>query len=339
MVRLKDIAVRAGVSIMTVSKALRDAKDVSAATKSRIRNIAEAMGYVPDTAARGLRTNTTMLFGVVISSITNPVFARMVSAIEENAFENGFEVVLLHSLNDPVREERCLRRLLSRRVDGMFISPAYRLESESRIYQTLAARGMPSVLLGHPAPFCAGIPFVTTDDLVASYQATQHLLKLGHRRIAFLSGSMVTPWAAERFEGYRRALREAGLEVDEKLVFQAGSTVEDGAKAATQMLNENCKATAIQAVNDLVAVGCAETLLQQGWQIPADISLIGFGNVFISEHYRVPLTTMRQAKFRLGAAAVEMMLKLLRGERPDSRRIPAELIVRQSTAAPVALAR
>ena len=335
MVRLKDIAARAGVSIMTVSKSLRDAKDVSAATKARIRQIAEAMGYVPDTAARGLRTNTTKLFGVVISSITNPVFARMVSAIEENAFENGYEIVLLHSLNDPAREERCLRRLLSRRVDGLFISPAYRMENEARIFQTLAARGMPTVLLGHPAAFCHGFPFVTTDDLVASYQATQHLLKLGHRRIAFLTGMMMAPWAAERFEGYRRALREVGLEVDDKLVFPAGSTVEDGANAATQLLNENCHATAIQAVNDLVAVGCADTLFQQGWQIPQDISLIGFGNVLVSEHYRVPLTTMRQAKFRLGAAAIEMMLKLLRGERPDSRRIPAELIVRQSTAAPV----
>jgi DNA-binding LacI/PurR family transcriptional regulator len=292
------------------------------------------MGYVPDTAARGLRTNTTKLFGVVISSITNPVFARVVSAIEENAFENGYEIVLLHSLNDPAREERCLRRLLSRRVDGLFISPAYRMETEARIYQTVAARGMPTVLLGHPAAFCQGIPFVTTDDLVASYQATQHLLKLGHRRIAFLTGRMTAPWATERFEGYRRALRESGLEVDDRLVFDAGSKLEDGAKAATQMLNENCQATAIQAVNDLVAVGCADMLLRQGWQVPADVSLVGFGNVQLAEHCRVPLTTMRQAKFRLGVAAVEMMMKLLRGERADSRRIPAELIVRQTTAAP-----
>jgi len=334
MVRLKDISVRAGVSIMTVSKALRDAKDVSAATKARIRQIAEAMGYVPDTAARGLRTNTTKLFGVVVSSVMNPVFASIVSAIEENSFENGYEIVLLHSFNEPAREERCLRRLLSRRVDGLFISPAYRMESEARIYQTLAARGTPTLLLGHPANFCHGFPFVTPDDLVGSYQATQHLLKLGHRRIAFLCGKMTAPWATERFEGYRRALREAGLEVDEKLVFDAGSKIEDGAKAATHMLNENCKATAIQAVNDLVAVGCANTLQQQGWKIPGDVSLIGFGNVLIAEHFRVPLTTMRQAKFRLGAAAVEMMMKLLRGERPDSRRIPAELVVRQSTAAP-----
>ena len=338
MVRLKDISVRAGVSIMTVSKALRGAKDVSAATRARIMQLAEAMGYVGDTAARGLRTNTTKLFGVVISSLTNPVFARVVSAIEENAFENGYEIVLLHSWNDPAREERCLRRLISRRVDGLFISPAYRMDTEARIYQTLAARGTPTLLLGHPARFCHGYPFVTTDDLIGSYQITQHLLKLGHRRIAFLSGRMTAPWATERFEGYCRALREAGLETDERLVFNAGSEIEDGAKAATQLLNEHCPATAIQAVNDLVAVGCADTLLQQGWKIPGDISLVGFGGVELAEYYRVPLTTMRQPKFRLGVAAVEMMMKLLRKERCDSRRIPAELVVRQSTAAPVAKA-
>ena len=134
---------------------------------------------------------------------------------------------------------------MSRRVEGVFISPAYRLEKEARIYQTLAARGTPTVLLGHPAPFCAGIPFVTTDDLVASYQATKHLLKLGHRRIAFLAGKPYAPWASERFEGYRRALRESGLDVDDKIVFAAGSRIEDGQKAATQFMDERCDATAI----------------------------------------------------------------------------------------------
>jgi DNA-binding LacI/PurR family transcriptional regulator len=334
MVRLKDIALRAGVSMMTVSKAMRDERDVSAATKARIRQLAESMGYVPDTAARGLRNNSTRLFGVLISSITNPIFTRIVAAIEHQAFERGYEIVLLNSGNDPAREEHCLRRLFSRRVDGLFLSPAYRMENEARIYQTLVTRGTPTILLGHPAPFCASFPFVTTDDLVSSYQATQHLLKLGHRKIAFLTGKPHAPWAAERFEGYRRALREAGIELDERLVYAAGSTMEDGVKAATQFINENCKATAIQAVNDMVAVGCGSTLLQQGVRIPEDVSLMGFGNVLVAEHFRVPLSTIRQAKYRLGVAASDMMLKFLKGERPESRRIPAELVVRQSTAAP-----
>src|SRR5437879_6250491 len=155
MVRLKDIAARAGVSMMTVSKALRDGRDVKPATRERIRQLAQEMGYVPDARAQSLRSRTSRLFGVVISSLANP---------------------------------------------------------------------------------------------------------------------LVAPWAGERLEGYRRALREADLEVDERLVFSAGSTIEDGAKAGLQMLNENCDATAVQAVNDPVAIGCAETLLSQGLKIPQDVS-------------------------------------------------------------------
>ena len=194
MIRLKDIAQRAGLSIMTVSKALRDAPDVSAATKTRIKLLAQQMGYVPDSTARGLRTRKTKLFGLVISSMTNPVYSRVVLAIEEGAYALGYDVLLAHTLNLPEREEACLRRLLSRRVDGLFISPVYRMAAEARIYQELLARRIPTVLLGHTAPFCSQFVNVETDDLLASYAVTQHLLKLGHKRIAFLAGPLATPW-------------------------------------------------------------------------------------------------------------------------------------------------
>jgi LacI family transcriptional regulator len=334
MVRLKDIARHAGVSVMTVSKALRDEPDVSAATKLRIKALAQQMGYVPDSSAQGLRNRTTKLFGLVIPSSTDPIFARIVFAIEERACELGYDILLTHTLNLPAREEVCIRRLLSRRVDGLFISPVYRFEAEARIYQEVLARQIPTVLIGPPAPFCKSFISVETDEQTASHTATQHLLKLGHKRIAYLTGPSTAPWAHERFEGYRRALREVGLDADDKLVFQAGGTIEDGTKAALQMLNESCDATAIQTVNDLVAIGCADALLSKGWRIPEDISLVGFGNILTAEYFRVPLTTIRQPKFRLGMAAVEAMLGLLKGQRVEIKRLPAELIERKSTAPP-----
>jgi len=239
-----------------------------------------------------------------------------------------------HSLNKPEREDMCLRRFLSRRVDGLFISPVYRFEAEARIYQEVLASKTPVVLLGPPAAFCKSFVSVELEELIASYTATQHLLKLGHKRIAYLTGPPTAPWAHERFEGYRRALREAGLELDDELVFQSGSTIEDGTKAALQMLNEGCQATAIQAVSDLVAIGCANALLSQGLKIPEDISIAGFGNILLAEHFRVPLTTIRQPKFRLGIAAVETMMSIIRGEKFQPKRLPAELIERKSTAAP-----
>jgi len=166
---------------------------------------------------------------------------------------------------------------------------------------------------------------------LGSYTATQHLLKLGHKRIAFFAGPQAAPWTQERFEGYRRALREAGQDVNDKLIFQSGRTMEDGAKAALQMINESGDATAVQAVNDIVAIGCAQTLLSQGVRIPEDISVVGFGNILLSEHFRIPLTTIRQPKFRLGIAAMDVMLQLLRGHPGESKRLSAELIARASS--------
>jgi len=334
MVRLKDIAERASVSVMTVSKALRDEPDVSLATKTRLKLLAQQMGYVPDSTAQGLRTRTSKLFGLVISTLTDPIFSRVVLAIEERAHELGYDLLFMHTLNNVEREEASIRRLLSRRVDGIFVSPVYRIDPEARIYNELQNRATPTVLLGPPAKFCSQFTSVQVDDQTASQAATQHLLQLGHKRIAFLSGPLAAPWAQERLEGYRRALREANLDVDDKLVFQAGTGVEDGAKAALQMLNESSDATAVQAVNDLVAVGCADTLLNQGVRIPEQVSVVGFGNILTSEYFRVPLTTVRQPKFRLGAAAMDAMVQLLRSQPSPAKRLPAELIVRASSGPP-----
>jgi DNA-binding LacI/PurR family transcriptional regulator len=333
MVRLKDIALQAGVSVMTVSKVMRDAPDISAATKARVRALAESMGYMPDSLAQGLRNRTTRLFGLVISAVTNPVLARVVMAIEDRAYEMGYDLIVAHSLNLPEREHAIIRRLISRRIDGLFIAPVYRLERTAPAYEELSRRGIPTILLGHRAPFCDKFVSVETDDITASHAATTHLLEFGHKRIAFFAGPPAAPSSHERFEGYKRALREANLEIEDQLIFQAGATIEEGEKAALQMLNEAPGATAIQAVNDLVAIGAAGIFIGQGLRIPGDLSIVGFGNFLISEYFRVPLTTLRQPKLRLGIAAMESMIKLLQGQRPETRRLGVELILRQSTAA------
>jgi DNA-binding LacI/PurR family transcriptional regulator len=336
MIRLKDIAGQAGVSVMTVSKVLRDAPDISAATKTRVRAIAKQLGYVPDSNAQSLRTRTTRLLGVIVSSVGDPIVSRVLLAIGERAHDLGYEIILAQTLNREEREQVCIERLLSRRVDGLFVSPVHRLRPDAPIYQVLQARGVPVVLLGHSAPFCRQFPAVETDDIAASQSVTQHLLGLGHRNIAFLGGPQAAPWSQERFEGYRRALRDAGLSVQDQLVFQAGSTIEDGAKAALQFINESTPATAIQAANDLIAIGCADTFLKQGVSIPGRLSVTGFGNILSAEFFRVPLTTIREPKYRLGVAAMEAMTALLRGQPPKPKRLTGDLLVRASTAPPPA---
>ncbi|MBU6400699.1 MAG: LacI family transcriptional regulator [Verrucomicrobia bacterium] len=334
MIRLKDIAERAGVSVMTVSKVLRDAPDISPATKARVRSLAQQMGYVPNSMAQSLRTRTTKLLGLVVPAMTDPTIARVVMALEERACELGYDLLLSQTLHQAEREEACIRRLLARRIDGLFVTPVWRLEAKAPIYDELRQRNIPTVVLGHLRPFCQGFVNVETDDVQASTNLTRHLLGLGHRRIAYLAGPAAAPAAQERFEGYRRALQESGITVDDRLVFSAGTTIEEGEKAARQMINESAHATAVQAVNDLVAIGAANVFASQGISIPTALSLVGFGNVMTSQFFRVPLTTAGQPKFRLGAAAMESMLRVLRGEHPETTRLSAELIVRQSTAAP-----
>ena len=333
MIRLKDIAARAGVSVMTVSKVLRDAPDIAAATKVRVRALAEEMGYVPDTSAQSLRNRTTKLFGLIIPATTNPLFARIMMAVEEQAVAMGCDVLLAQTLNQIEREQTALRRMQARRVDGLLVVPVYRLDPKSAVYDELLQRETPTVLLGHRAPFCHGFVNVETDDLAGAYALTQHLLELGHCRIAFLAGSQAIPAAQERFEGHRRALRDAGIESDDALVFAAGNTIEEGSQAALQMLQEKSGATAVMAVNDLAALGAGTVFLQQGLRIPEDLSLTGFGNILLSQYFRVPLTTVSVPKHGLGTAAMELMRELLRGNRPANRRLATEIVVRQSTGA------
>jgi len=319
---------------MTVSKVLRDAPDISAATKIKIRQLAEQMGYVPDTMAQSLRTRTTKLFGLVIPAATNQNFARVIMAIEEQAYELGFDVILAHTLNDERREETVIRKLLARRVHGLFIVPVYRLAPEVPIYKELAERKVPTIILGHRAPFCGHFPAVESDDLTGSYQLTQHLIQEGHRRIAYLSGPVYAPAATERIEGYRRALREAHIFPDDRLVYSAGNTLEEGEAVARLLLKERPDITAIQAFNDTVAVGVCSVLKKEGIRIPEDISVVGFGNILLAEYGCVPLTTARQPKQRMGRAAVGMMTKLLASQQVDTQRLPTPIIARSSTATP-----
>ena len=334
MVRLKEVAERAGVSIMTVSKVMRDAPDISPATKLRVRAIAQQMGYVPDSVAQGLRTRATHLLGLLIPAASNPYYARLVMGVEEKAHEMGYDVVLAQSFSQLDREETAIRRFLGLRVEGLLVSPVYRLAPTAPVYDELQRRGVPTVILGSPAPFCSQFTHVGLHEAQGSYEATRHLLSLGHKRIAFFTGPPLAAWAQERLQGYRRALREAEIELEDHLLFTAGTSIEDGEMAASQMLRESLDATAVQAVNDLVAVGAVTMFLNQNIRIPAELSVVGFGDLLMSGFFRVPLTTVHQPKHRVGVAATRALVSLIRGERVESERLPTELVVRASTAVP-----
>ncbi|MBM3822880.1 MAG: LacI family transcriptional regulator [Verrucomicrobia bacterium] len=333
-VRLLDIASRAKVSIMTVSKAMRDEPDISSATKSKIKLLAQQMGYVPNSAAASLRNTRTRLLGVVLPSLSHPYWIRVLSGIEEEAHARGYHLLVGQTLQRAEREEQVLRGFFARNADGFLVAPVYRLAAQAPVYQFLAAQGTPAVVLGQRALFCADFPNVECGDLQAGERATRHLLELGHRHIAFFAGPVVSPQSQERYEGYRRALREAGLTQDDKCLYNAGTSMEEGEAAALQFLHERCAATAIVAINDMVAAGVMSVLTQQGISVPRQVSVVGAGNFHFSDKLPSPLTTMHLPKFSLGTAAVDLLLKQLEGHRVESKRLPCELIARASTAPP-----
>ncbi len=334
MIRLKDVAERAGVSLMTVSKVLRDKPDVSEATKTRIRRLVEEMGYVPNALARGLRTHRTRLLALVLPSLEIPGLGHVAAAVQNGAYERGYELLVAQTQEDTGREEASIRRLLSRGIDGLVIFPVARYAPSVRIYDELRASRIPAVLLGPRSSFCAAFPNVEMDDAAASCRVTQHLIALGHRRIAFFGGPPAASWAQQRLEGYRRALREAGIPWDDRLVFASAGTIAAGEQTALQMLGESTSTTAVQTVSDLAAVGASNAFFKAGIRIPEDLSLAGFGNDPVAEYGRVALTTVQQPNESLGAAAVESLARLLAGGTPRATSVPAQLVVRNSTGAP-----
>lgn len=330
MVRIKDIAQRLGLSLMTVSRALRNSSDVAPVTRARVREVAREMGYVLDVTARGLRTGSTNLVGAVIPSLADPFFARFAAGLEETLTDQGHELILIQSLNQPGREESALRRLVARRVDGVIIWPAPRLAAATGDPYTALRLPAGRVLLAGPPPFTAGYPVIAAHEARGVRSAVAHLCALGHSRIACLRGPVASPLARERFEGFVHGLREAGRRVDDDLVFNAGWTFEEGQAALVQMLHEGRDSTAIVAVNDLVALGAITALTRQGRRVPEEVSVVGHGNLPVAVHSSIPLTTVRVPKYALGVQAAALMIRLLKGEPVAPQRLPTELVVRDS---------
>lgn len=336
MVRLIDIAREAGVSMMTVSRVMHGRPNIADATRARVLTVAHKLGYVPNAMARSLRTRSTRLMAALVPSMDDPVFGPALRAIEGRLYAMGFDMLIAQSLDLREREEAWLNRLLARRIEGLFFASTLHSAFTEPVHLHLQQGRTKVVVLGNTDP-AAQIPFfhsVGHDETPASREVTTHLLELGHKRIAFLAGPSLSASSRARFEGYRLALQQHGLAVDEHLVFRAGLTVADGAKAVEKLLAESTHATAIQAVNDLVALGAVAELTRRGLRVPANISVAGFGCLLPCEAAPVPLTTINQPKERLGEAAVEAMTALLRGQLPGSTSLKAELMVRSSTAPP-----
>lgn len=331
-VTIKDIARAAGVSHTTVSRALRGHPAIADSTKRKIRRMADELGYVPNTVARGLKTSRSGVLGVVVRRIVDPFFGGVLEGIEEVLYARGYSLFLAASHRQREREEAIVRAMSERRVEGVIICST-RVGAAHR--RQLGRFGVPTVLVNNQAPE-EMTHSIYHDDALGSRQLTRHLIDLGHRRIAYLGNARAGRTSEDRFLGYRQALAQAGL-ADRPAYAAEGpnGTPAGGAAGVHGLLKLARRPTAIVCYNDMMAMGAIQALRKAGLRVPADCSVTGFDDIELAAYYDPPLTTFTQPKKEIGRKAAQMILRMLddpsTADEQDIVVLRGQLCAREST--------
>ncbi len=327
-VSIKDIAAQAGVSHSTVSRALQGTGRMSEETRARILALAEEMGYTPDALAQSLVRGRTKTVGVVVTTIADPFVAGIIDGIEEVAGRAGYTVLLAASHMDPEREMQVVENLHQRRVDAVIVTAS---RVGSHYSEHLQRFGVPIVLVNN---MMEGeyLYAITCDQETGARLATEHLLALGHRRIAYVGSSTREHSSHLRERGYRMALQDAGVTMDPDLVYMPSQDqdVAVGKQALAHLWPLH--PTAIFAYNDLTAIGVMIAARERGIRIPQDLSIVGFDDIEATQFVCPPLTTVRQPREAMGRAAMQMTLDLLHNKHIQNRSLTCKLVERASTA-------
>lgn len=330
-VSIKDIARLAGVSHSTVSRALNHSPLIPIATAERIQRIATAQGYTASAVARSLVTRKTEAIGVVVTSIADPFNGEVVAGIEEVANREGYSVVLATSQADPQRELTVVRSFRERRVDGILVASSRLGAQYESLFDELEA---PIVLLNnqHPSEMAHS---VSIDNLDGGYQATAHLLALGHKDIAYVGDESGLQSDDERLGGFQAAMKNANVEIRKDLLVWGDGKQPLGRERAAELFALKQPPTAIFCYNDMTALGVIEQIHARGWTVGREVSVVGFDDLFFTASLQPPLTTFRQPKRELGKQAMQLLLTILRGQEAERKVVVrGELIVRGSTGKP-----
>jgi LacI family transcriptional regulator len=293
------------------------------------------LDYTPNAAARMLTTKRAHTIGLIVSDIRNPFFASVARGVEDVAQEQGYTLVLCNSDEDAERETACLNALETRAVDGVLLASAGVADEH---LSRLVRAGYPIVLVDRDLPGL-GAPAVLLDNEGAAYSAVVHMISRGHRRIAMLTGRAAISTTTERIAGYQRALREAGIEVDDRLVASGASTSEGGVIAANTVLDVDEPPSAIFSGNNLMTIGALQAIGNRGLVVPDDVALVGFDDFPFpwSDAFRPHLTTVAQPTYELGRRAAEMLVQRLKRSSSASLAgrvvLDGKLVVRESSGA------
>ena len=340
-VSIKDIAKAAGVSHSTVSRSLRDSPLIMPDTKARIQRLAHEMGYIPNAWARSLVIGQTRAVGVVVTTIADPFIAEVVQGIENTAYEHDYTVILISSNSDPSREMAAVEMLRSKRVDSVIVTSS----RVGALYQGRLERiGVPVVLINnHSEQSGRYLYSITVDNQHGGYLATRHLIELGHRRIAYITGPSNHSSNTGRMVGYHQALTEANIPFDPALVVLGHGRVESGEQALSGLLEAAGQATAVFCYNDMTAIGLLRAARRSRLAVPQDLSIVGFDDIPFASYVCPSLTTLAQPQFEMGQQAMQMALELMKNQAPTDGQISdisikGQLIVRESSGCPRALA-
>jgi LacI family transcriptional regulator len=332
---MKRIAGELGVSITTVSKVLNNREDIGHATRARVLAKVAELGYQPNAVARSLTLRRTHTLGVVIPDLMHSFFVEIVAGLEAVASARGYGLLLCSSNEDPAKERQELEMLRQRQVDGIVLGSAS-ATGNTDLLQQLTSLGIGLVMIDrddHPDVRCDR---VVTDDEEVGRLATAHLIKQGRGAIAHVTGTAVVH-AKRRADGYRAALKSAGLKPKPEWIVRGGFKEADGYRAMKKLLDMRPRVDAVFAANDPSAIGAMKAIWDAKLQVPDDLAVVGAGDIALGDLLRVPLTTISWSREDQGKAAAELLLERIDNEpeggadRPLRVVIPPRLVVRRSS--------
>ncbi len=335
-ITLKEIATTLGISITTVSKALKDYSDVSEKTKKAVKELAENLNYTPNSFAVNLRTKESKTIGLIVPEVTHHFFSNIIKAIINAAEKNGYLVIILQSNESLELEKKQVELLINKRVDGILISLSNDSNNDSHI-QDIIKRNIPLVMFDKIAKL-SNCSKVVIDDQKAGFDATQHLIDKGCKKIAHIRGPLNPQNSIDRYLGYKKALEKNNIPFNSKLVYTCEKvTFDEGMLFTKQLIEEHPDVDGIFAITDLVAVGAVAYCNELKINVPNDIKIIGFSNWFMSQVITPKLSTVEQPSHEMGIVAFDLLLEEIIHRRegklftPKTIELDTQLIIRESS--------
>ncbi|HHY45902.1 MAG TPA: LacI family transcriptional regulator [Firmicutes bacterium] len=338
-ITMKDIARLAGVSVNTVSRALNGKPEIDEKTRQRILEIAREHSYSPNSLAASLASKKTRTVGLIVPDICDPFYAQQARGVEDMARARGYTVILINTDEDPKTELKAVDTLRSKRVDGMLLTSVFPGIDHVVLLQK---QHIPFVLLNRRLT-SLDTDYVVNDNIKGAYEATRHLIRLGHTRIAHITGPERITSVRERLAGYTKAIQEAGLSIQDDLVFTGESLKpQSGEVLARRALSVNPRPTAIFAFCDTLAMGAYATAKEMGLMVPEDLAIVGYDDIPFAACFEVPLTTVAQPSYEMGRTACKILLDRIEsgGNDQEQEGVPkgqvvfdARLVIRKSCGA------